>query len=49
VERYRDCSSVLDTALLQDLPFTHPVAVVTLKAGSQDGLVGSVDFFSEFQ
>jgi hypothetical protein len=46
---YGDCSSVLDTALLQDLSFPLPVAVVTLKTGSQGGLVRFVEFLSEFQ
>ena len=46
---YRDCSSVLDTALLQDLSFPLQVAVVTLKTGSQGGLVRIVEFLSEFQ
>jgi hypothetical protein len=43
--RYHDCSSVLDTALLQDLPFPFPVAVVTLKTGSQGGLVSHCRVF----
>jgi hypothetical protein len=47
--RYRDCSNVLDTALLQDLPFPFPVAVVTLKTGSQGGLVRNDEILSEFQ